>query len=197
MNQDDRNLIQFLLSEQSLERQIFWMIGLSQNGAIIICSGLQNIAPCIKLLTAQNICFQKLLLIFLPILTIIFGPNWRKSTAEVTVPVTFSIDFSSILGQKALVLQSLLNHENFKESQNCLTSTNPKPPAFSESFAWSLETLSGLLPQRNLKNRFSSNLICFLSKLGKTKARWLNFERASVLIIVIFHILLIFYKSNS
>lgn len=63
-----------------------------------------------------------------------------------------------ILGQKAVVLHNLLSQENFKDFQNILISIIPNPPAFSVSFASSLQTLSGLLFHKNEKNMFSMGL---------------------------------------
>ena len=84
----------------------------------------------------------------------LMGPNCIKSHTLMSTK-SFLIEFSNISGQKALVLDNLLNQENFNESQNSVMSTTPRPPFISDIFAWSLLTLSGLPPQRKLNNNFS------------------------------------------
>ena len=154
-------------------------------GALIIFSGWQNIAPCMNGLTAHKTGLQNGVLSFFPIKERKLGPNWRISIIVTSLFIIWLTSFAKMFGQKALVLQALLSHENYSESQNDFKSGIPRPPAFSDNFAWSLETLSGLLSHKKLKITFSNFLSFVWFKSGSTDARWLSFERASVLIITI------------
>ena len=107
----------------------------------------------------QKTSFQNMFDIFLPMLLSMFGPICNNSVIFSSWPIIGFVNKHKILGQKALVLQALLNHENFKDAQKHFKSTIPKPPAFPESLASSLHTLSSLSFHKNLKIIFSRYLI--------------------------------------
>ena len=84
---------------------------------------------------------------------------------------TLFISSHKILGQKAQLFISLLIYENFKACRKHFISITPRPLTFSETFEWSLETLSGLLPHGKLKMKFSNCFSCTEFKSGKTKGK--------------------------
>ena len=80
-------------------------------------------------------------------------------------------------------MQSLLSQEHCKEDQKVFRSGIPRPPNLLGVKIMRLENWD-LLPLMNLMKIFSISAIMSLCGSGRAVARWVNFERRQVLIML-------------
>ena len=132
-----------------LLRFINWLF---QNEEKLSRPGLWKIAPSLILRVENKTCSQNLFFNFFPILHKRVGPALKISLAVTVWFWILDISWSTMLGQKALVVRSLLSQENLNESQKFSISGTFSPPNFSGSLASSRLIFSILLFQMNLKN---------------------------------------------
>merc|ERR1712115_443990 len=88
-----------------------------------------------------------------------------------------------IFAQSSGEVCSLLNQEHCKEDQKVFRSGMPRPPNLLGVKIMRLENW-GLLPLMNLVKIFSISEIMSLIGSGRAVAKWLNFERRQVLIML-------------